>query len=97
MVTAGLLALPVAARELHVATTGDDAHPGTAEQPLRAIQAAADRAQPGDTVTVQAGTYRERVDPPRSGTSDTNRITYQAAPALKWSSRDRSPSRVGLR
>ncbi|MBI5382052.1 MAG: right-handed parallel beta-helix repeat-containing protein [Opitutae bacterium] len=67
-------------REYHVATTGHDAHAGTAAQPLRTISAAAALAQPGDTITVHAGVYRERVTPPRGGTSDTRRIVYQAAP-----------------
>ena len=34
---------------------------------------------PGDTITVHAGVYRERVAPPRGGTSDAKRIVYQAA------------------
>ena len=51
--------------------------------PLRTIQRAADLAQPGDTVTVHAGVYRERVNPPRGGESDTKRIVYQAAPGEK--------------
>jgi hypothetical protein len=34
---------------------------------------------PGDTVTVHAGTYRERITPPRGGESDARRITYRAA------------------
>ncbi|WP_404423094.1 right-handed parallel beta-helix repeat-containing protein [Nibricoccus sp. IMCC34717] len=66
--------------ELHVSPAGDDNAPGTAERPLRTIQRGADLAQPGDTVTVHAGVYRERVSPPRSGLSDTQRITFQAAP-----------------
>lgn len=70
----------VPATEYHVATTGDDANPGTAEKPFRTIQTAANIAQPGDTITVHAGTYRERVDPPRGGVSEELRITYQAAP-----------------
>ena len=37
-------------------------------------------AQPGDVITVHAGTYRERVTPPRGGLSDSQRIVYQAAP-----------------
>lgn len=75
------LLLPVlAAREFHVSPAGDDAHDGAVARPLRTISAAAQRAQPGDTVTVHAGTYRERVTPPRGGTSDAARITYQAAP-----------------
>lgn len=74
------LAAPLPAAELHVATSGNDAHPGTPAAPLRTIQRAAERAQPGDVITVHAGTYRERVTPPRGGESDTRRIVYQAAP-----------------
>lgn len=43
------------AREIHVAATGQDTAPGTLEQPLRTICAAAQRAEPGDVVTVQGG------------------------------------------
>ena len=71
------------AAEFHVATHGDDAHPGTRRKPLRTIQRAADLAQPGDTITVQAGTYRERINPPRGGISDSQRIVYQAAPGAQ--------------
>jgi alpha-L-arabinofuranosidase len=66
--------------ELHVSPDGSDAQPGTADKPLRTIQRGADLAQPGDTVTVHPGVYRERVAPKRSGNSDTERIVYQAAP-----------------
>jgi alpha-N-arabinofuranosidase len=68
------------AADHHVATTGDDANAGTAQAPFRTIQRAANAAQPGDSITVHAGTYRERVNPPRGGSSDAQRITYQAAP-----------------
>jgi alpha-N-arabinofuranosidase len=34
-------------------------------------------------VTVHAGTYRERVNPPRGGISDRERITYRAAPGAR--------------
>jgi alpha-N-arabinofuranosidase len=81
-----LLALPapgLEAREYHVSMTGDDKSRGREEQPLRTISAAAAKAQPGDVVTVHAGTYRERVTPPRGGTSDGQRIVYQAAPGEK--------------
>ncbi len=78
--TLGLLAASLAAREFHVSPSGDNAHDGSASRPLRTIQRAADLAQPGDTITVHAGTYRERITPPRGGTSDSARIVYQAAP-----------------
>jgi hypothetical protein len=68
------------AAEFHVSPTGNDTNSGAPTAMLRTISAAANLAQPGDTVTVHAGTYRERVNPPRGGTSDTNRITYQTAP-----------------
>ena len=67
------------AAEFHVATHGQDTNPGTRKSPFRTIQRAADLAQPGDTITVHAGTYRERVNPPRGGTSEQQRIVYQAA------------------
>ncbi|MBT3193789.1 MAG: right-handed parallel beta-helix repeat-containing protein [Verrucomicrobia bacterium] len=66
--------------EYHIALTGKDTNPGTAEEPLRSIQAGAERAQPGDIVTVHKGVYRERVDPPRGGASEEQRIIFQAAP-----------------
>ena len=68
------------ARTLHVATTGNDANAGTQAAPLRTIQHAAELAEPGDVITVHAGIYRERVNPPRGGSSDAKRIVYQAAP-----------------
>ena len=71
------------AAELHVAVTGDDANSGNPSAPLRTIQRAAELAQPGDRITVHEGVYRERVNPPRGGTSEDQRITYQAAPGEK--------------
>lgn len=47
---------------------------------MRTITAAARLAQPGDVITVHEGTYRERVTPPRGGSSERRRITYRAAP-----------------
>jgi alpha-N-arabinofuranosidase len=66
--------------EYHVSVHGNDAHEGTTRFPLRTISAAAVRAMPGDTITVHQGVYRERVAPPRGGTSDDCRIVYRAAP-----------------
>jgi hypothetical protein len=64
--------------ELHVAKSGSDTAAGTAEAPLLTIGAAAALAQPGDTVVVHEGVYREWVNPPRGGTAAAP-ITYQAA------------------
>ncbi len=71
------------AAELHVSPAGNDQNTGSREKPFLTISAAANVAQPGDVVTVHAGVYREQINPPRGGTSDTNRITYQAAPGEK--------------
>jgi hypothetical protein len=59
---------------------GNDANEGSETMPLKTISAAAAKAQPGDTITVHEGVYRERINPPRGGTSNERRITYQAAP-----------------
>ncbi len=68
-----------AAREIHVATTGSDSSPGGKDRPYRTIGQAASVAQPGDTVIMHAGTYREWVKPARGGTGEDQRITYRAA------------------
>ena len=54
-----------------------------AQRPFRTIQRAAELAQPGDVITVHEGVYRERINPPRGGESDAQRIVYQAAPGEK--------------
>jgi len=74
-----LLVQPLLAMEYHVSPQGDDGNTGTASSPLKTISAAARVAQPGDVITVHEGTYRERINPPRGGTSDEKRITYRAA------------------
>ena len=78
-----MLSNPLLANEYHVSTSGNDANAGTREKPFRTIQAAANIAESGDIITVHEGVYRERVNPPRGGTSDQNRITYQAAKGEK--------------
>jgi len=66
--------------EYFVSPSGDDENPGTHQDPLRTINRAAQIAQPGDTISVQSGVYREWVRPPRGGSSEDTRITYRAAP-----------------
>lgn len=68
------------AAEIHVRPNGDDQAAGAEERPLRTVQAAAERAMPGDTVTVHAGVYREWVRPPRGGESEpAGASCYRAA------------------
>ena len=63
----------------HVAKTGSDGEKGSETSPFLTINRAAAVAQPGDTIVVHAGEYREWVRPQRGGLSDRRRITYQAA------------------
>jgi hypothetical protein len=65
------------AAALVVALDGDDAAEGTAAAPLRTIDAAAQRAQPGDTILVRAGSYEGDVSTAASGT-ESERITFVA-------------------
>ena len=71
----------VEARTWVVAATharADDAGPGTEERPFRTIAPAALAAQPGDTILVHPGVYRQRVVPARGGEKDKP-ITYLSA------------------
>ncbi|HWE02470.1 MAG TPA: right-handed parallel beta-helix repeat-containing protein [Tepidisphaeraceae bacterium] len=52
-----------------VSTGGLASNNGTLNEPFATIQAAANAAQPGDTVYVMGGAYHETVTPPRSGTA----------------------------
>lgn len=64
--------------EFHVSLNGCDRAAGTAADPFRTISRAASLAEPGDTVKVHAGTYREWVSPANGGTED-HRIVYESA------------------
>ncbi|WP_052265859.1 right-handed parallel beta-helix repeat-containing protein [Pedobacter kyungheensis] len=70
-------------KEYHVAISGNDSNPGTQASPYKTIMAAANKAMPGDVITVHAGTYRESIVPPRGGNSEQERITYQVAKGEK--------------
>ena len=70
LLTAGLLVYPfvVLSATYTVSPTGNDGAAGTAAAPWRTIQHAANTARAGDTVTILAGTYAERVTFSASGT-----------------------------
>ena len=70
--------LSVAAATLHVDPQGDDQAAGSEAKPFRTIQRAAALAQPGDTVLVAPGIYRERIAPPRGG-KDGAPITFRSS------------------
>ena len=69
----------VSARDIHVSKTGSDSGVDPQAGPYLTINKAASVAQPGDTVTVHGGTYREWVKPPRGGAGEDKRIVYRAA------------------
>ena len=72
--------LPVrafAAVNFYVATTGNDANPGTLQQPWRTIQKAANTAVPGGVVYVRGGVYHERVNINVSGSAAQGAITFR--------------------
>lgn len=83
VLTITLTTWSIYAKEYHVSTTGDDGNTGSQLKPFKTISRASEVAQPGDTITVHGGTYRERVNPSRGGTSGDKRIVYQAAPGEK--------------
>ena len=66
-----LLLAPLAAlqaAEFHVAQHGRDANAGTEAEPFATLQAGVNQLQPGDTLLVHGGVYRETITLPRSGT-----------------------------
>lgn len=80
LLTAALCALltPInaLAATYYVAPSGSDANDGSAAQPWRTIQKAANLAVAGDHVLIRAGTFNERVKLAKSGTASA-RITYE--------------------
>jgi len=75
-----LIGGPVFATTYHVAKTGNDGNAGSTGSPFLTINKAAQILQPGDSVIVHAGEYREWVQPARGGSSASARIVYKAAP-----------------
>ncbi|HKJ91504.1 MAG TPA: hypothetical protein VJ960_10255, partial [Oceanipulchritudo sp.] len=64
----------------HKHPRADDANPGTAEAPLKTINAAARQAGPGERVRIHGGTYRETVRPRSGGTATDQMISYEGVP-----------------
>lgn len=58
----------------HVATTGNDANPGTLNQPFNSFKKGVSLLQPGDTLYIRGGLYTEQIDlqtPNKSGTASS--------------------------
>jgi len=62
----------------------NDQNPGTLEAPFKTIQTALDKAQPGDTVQVRGGVYRESVKFKRGGSYPGGMIETWSPQNLKW-------------
>jgi hypothetical protein len=73
----------ISASEYHVSVKGSNSNNGSALMPYKTISEAVKHAFPGDTITVHAGIYRERVNPVRGGENDSKRILYRGAPGEK--------------
>ena len=83
----------VEAAEYHVSLKGDPAGDGSYAKPFKMISGAALVAQPGDVITVHAGVYLERIDPPCGG--DPKRSASSIRPHLVKRSSSRVAARVG--
>ncbi|MDP3881388.1 MAG: DUF1565 domain-containing protein, partial [Nanoarchaeota archaeon] len=57
-------------KKYYVSPTGSDSNSGSPSLPFRTIQKALNVAQPGDTVNLMSGEYRENIKSVRDGTSD---------------------------
>ena len=67
------------ANTFYVSPTGNDTNSGTSlTQAWRTIAKANASLNPGDTVLISAGSYKDQIRPARSGTSDAARIIYKA-------------------
>jgi hypothetical protein len=82
LLTAGLVGAQVSnAATYYVATTGNDADPGTEAQPFRNITRGVQGLKPGDTLYVKSGTYAESLyNKIPAGTSWSAPVTVAAYP-----------------
>ncbi|MCR5152341.1 MAG: DUF1565 domain-containing protein [Prevotella sp.] len=74
--------MTASARDIHVATTGDDANDGSEQSPLLTIHHAMELVQPGDRILVHEGTYiiSERIKIPALNTTPDMRCELRAWP-----------------
>jgi hypothetical protein len=77
-----MICMPMSSKTWYVSNNGSDNSVGNRKYPFKTISKGADVAQPGDTVFVLAGIYRERVSPPRGG-EDGNPIVYFGEPGKR--------------
>lgn len=80
LILAAVFPLQISAADYYVAKNGNDANPGTLQQPWRTIQKAANNATPGSVVYVRGGVYQERVTVNVSGSAAQGYITFRNYP-----------------
>ncbi|MGD6887575.1 right-handed parallel beta-helix repeat-containing protein [Staphylococcus shinii] len=64
---------------IHVDKKGSDSGLGNVESPFLTIDKAASVAQPGDSIIVHEGIYREEITHINTGLSESRRISFEAA------------------
>lgn len=69
-----------AAKAYYVAPTGKDSNAGTKQSPWKTLQYAADTVQPGSTVYVRGGVYKQKLKISRSGSKSGGAITFANYP-----------------
>ena len=71
-------------RDIYVAVNGNDSNKGTLDAPVNTIQKGLELVTPGFTVFVRGGTYKEKLNFPRSGRKDKviTLKSYQAEKAI---------------
>jgi len=74
-----LFSAAAAAADYYLATDGDDGDSGSEAKPWRTLAMANRTLQPGDTLWLRGGSWRERIIPSRSGRSGAP-ISYRAYP-----------------
>jgi parallel beta-helix repeat protein len=78
--TVTLLTRAPAGQTFYVAPNGNDNGPGSMSNPWATIQHAANTAEAGDTVLVEAGTYNALATFPNSGNATAGYITFESYP-----------------
>ncbi|WP_420799951.1 choice-of-anchor Q domain-containing protein [Paenibacillus urinalis] len=69
-----------ASEAYYVALTGKDSNDGSKQSPWKTLQHAADTVQPGSTVYVRGGVYKQKLNITRSGSTDSGSITFVSYP-----------------
>ncbi|MGO4547404.1 right-handed parallel beta-helix repeat-containing protein [Paenibacillus sp. 2TAB23] len=68
--------LPAEQASYYVAPNGSDSNAGTIDSPWKTVQHAADLAEPGNTVYLRSGVYKQKLVISRSGSAGNGAITY---------------------